>query len=137
MNKIDLRIFLPAVMLYALIIAVLLIGLQGCAYSDNIDADKIADAIYWAEGGYIKHPYGILSIKCTGLAECRKICINTIKNNYKRWQSALQASQISQNMPYLEFLALKYAPVQGDPTGLNKNWLKNVRWYLEHPKPIN
>jgi predicted amidophosphoribosyltransferase len=95
-----------------------------------INAERLADAIYRAEGGAkAKKPYGILSIPVRDEAHARRICLNTIRNNVKRWEKAGKPGD------YLEFLARRYAPVgaANDPTGLNKNWLKNVRFFYKQP----
>lgn len=92
-----------------------------------IDTDKIAQAIWLAEGGTkAKKPFGVLSVPCNGYSDCRKICVNTINNNYKRWQGS------DKSTTFLEFLAKRYAPVnaENDPKGYNKNWLKNVSYFL-------
>jgi hypothetical protein len=92
-------------------------------YSD----DEIADAIYQAEGGSkAKVPYGILSIKVEGDQEARRICLNTIRNNRVRF-----ANQ-SIFTDYIEFLGSRYCPIgaDNDPQGLNKNWVKNVKYFL-------
>lgn len=97
--------------------------------------DEYVNAIYWAEGGdNTNFPYGIRSVKCEGEKECRRICRNTIKNNIKRWEISREVNQLS----YLKFLANRYCPIgaDNDPTRLNRNWLKNVRWFLDHPKEI-
>lgn len=92
------------------------------------DVAAIVEAIYWAEGGpKTRHPFGILSVKCEGYAECKRICRNTVRNNVRRWKQA------GMREDYLEFLARRYAPTQGatnDPSGLNRHWLKNVRFFL-------
>ena len=82
---------------------------------------RIADAIYLAEGG-ARAKYGIKSVSCTSLSDCRRVCENTIKNNYRRWLKAGAKGD------FLEFLANRYAPVEVHP--LNKNWLPNVRFFL-------
>lgn len=91
-------------------------------------SSKIVDAIYLAEGGEraIK-PYGILSVPCETKTECRKICENTVRNNYKRWEKAGKPGT------YLEFLAARFAPIgaSNDPYQLNRNWLKNVKKFLD------
>lgn len=86
--------------------------------------EQVVEAIYKAEGGErAKKPYGILSVPCSGKAECRNVCYNTVRNNWYRWDKAGRPGD------YLEFLAKRYAPVgvANDPTGLNRNWVKNVR----------
>src|SRR3990167_7108119 len=49
--------------------------------------EQIVNAIYKAEGGKkTRFPYGIKSVKCEGEKECRKICLNTVKNNRVRYE---------------------------------------------------
>ena len=93
--------------------------------------DLLANAIYHSEGGK-RAKYGIKSIPCKNLRECRRYCKNTIRNNVKRWNNA------GRKTDYLTFLRNKYAPsnVSNDPTNLNRHWLKNVRFYINNPKKI-
>jgi len=87
-------------------------------------AEKIADAIYKVEGGKkAKVPYGILSVKVKSEEDARRICLNTIKNNWKRWEKAGSQGK------YFEFLGNRYASLgaDNDPKSLNKNWVKNIR----------
>jgi len=93
--------------------------------------EKLADAIFWSEGGLkTKYPYGVMGRKWTLLnrAEARQYCINTINNSYARYLAAVCPG------PYLEFLGNRYCPEEVDPIGY-RNWLVNVRWFLENPKP--
>lgn len=86
-----------------------------------LDAERLADAIYKAEGGdKAKAPYGILSVKVSGKDEARRVCLNTIRNNLKRWEKAGRPGD------YIDFLADKYCPQSVDPIG-NKNWKRNVK----------
>ena len=94
-----------------------------------IDQDKLAVAIYLAEGGEnTRFPYGIKSVDTHGdKAYARKICLNTINNNLARWQWARQNGD---KRDYIAFLGSRYAPTKGatdDPMGLNNNWVNNVR----------
>ena len=89
-----------------------------------IDADRIADAIYRVEGGAkAKVPYGILSIPVKNEAHARRICLNTIRNNHKRWIAAGKPGD------YLDFLADRYCPPSVDPAG-NRNWKHNIKSLL-------
>jgi len=113
-------IIITIVALYSLIA---LVSCEGAEYTDN----QIANAIYKAEGSEkAKKPYGILSVACEGEQDCRQICLNTIRNQRKRH------AKHTCNLTYLECLAKRYAPVgvENDPRGLNKNWLKNVKYFL-------
>lgn len=91
------------------------------------DAEKIADAIYKVEGGKrAKAPYGILSVKVKNEQEARKVCLNTIRNNFKRW------NKTKKELDYFEFLGNRYAPIgaANDPKSLNKNWINNIKKIL-------
>jgi hypothetical protein len=80
-------------------------------------ANQIADAIYKIEGGAnTKWPYGIKSIKTSNP---RQVCINTIRNNYVRWQKS------GSRKDYLDFLADVYCPQSADFKG-NANWKANI-----------
>ena len=84
---------------------------------DPAYAEKIVNAIYKVEGGAkTKHPYGILSVKTK---DPRRVCMNTVRNNYIRWQKAGSKGD------YLDYLADVYCPKSADPVG-NKNWHKNI-----------
>jgi len=91
-------------------------------YSD----DQIANAIYLAEGGEkAKVPFGILSVECEGFDACRRVCLNTIRNNRKRYADYGYKDYDT----FLEFLWHRYCPPEAHP--LNKHWLKNVLYFLE------
>lgn len=84
--------------------------------------EKIADAIYRAENS-VKYPYGIKSIDTHGDKNyARKICLNTIRNNRKRF------AKQTEHTDFIVFLGSRYCP----PTAhsLNKNWVKNVKYWL-------
>ena len=90
---------------------------------DSIDVEKLADSIYIAEGGSkTKHPYGILAhYKHT---TPRQACINTIRHARRDWNG---------KGDFIVFLGNRYCPVgaANDPRGLNKNWIRNVKYFLE------
>jgi len=95
--------------------------------------ELLADAIYWAEGGKkAVKPFGILSVKCEGYYDCRTVCLRTIRNNIARHTASREG------LSYLEFLGRRYAPVgaSNDKDDLNRHWLDNVTWFLEHPKEV-
>ena len=100
----------------------LLYGYHPCPAADtkamtDYRANRIADAIYIVEGGSkTQYPYGIKSVKTSNP---RKVCINTVKNNYVRWQ------QKGARGSYLDFLADVYCPKSCDNQG-NTNWKKNI-----------
>lgn len=87
--------------------------------------DKIVNSIYLAEGGsQTKYPFGIKSIQTNGNKEfARRICSNTVENNWIRWQKAGKTND------FIEFLGARFCPLsdKNDAKGLNKNWIKNVK----------
>jgi len=119
-------LFRIALLVGAGIILLIILANNAHAYTN----EQIADAIYKAEGGkQAKKPYGILSVPCDTEEDCRAICINTIKNNRKRYADYGHTEYET----YLGFLSSRYAPIEAanDPQGLNKNWLKNVEFFLK------
>lgn len=121
-----------------LIVFLLILSIFPCFSKNNKDfeqisdiyANKIANIIYIIEGGdKTKYPYGIKSIDTGGNKEkARRICLNTIKNNYIRWQKAGLVNN-NKKIDYLDFLADRYCPPSDDPIG-NKNWKKNIKKLL-------
>lgn len=101
---------------------------QGCARATEASyagytLNQWANAVHHAEGN---DNYGILSISCTKGEGCRRICKNTVRHNYKRWQRS------QSHKPFLLFLQHRYCPVgaSNDPTGLNRAWAYNVGYWL-------
>jgi len=108
-------------MKYKLIVATFLIILVAVKCSAEINVERMADAIYRAEGGdKARVPYGVLSVKVKDKAEARRVCINSIRNNIKRWEKAGKPST------FVDFMADRWCPVASDPVG-NRNWKKNVK----------
>ena len=88
-------------------------------HAEVINVDMLADSIRLAENS-IKYPYGIKSINTHGDANvARRICINTIKNNIKRYNKTDMA------VDYITFLGSRYCPA--GLCEMNKNWVKNVK----------
>lgn len=104
----------------------------------DYSVEQIADAIYLAEGGAkTKFPYGIKSLRYEDRSNrsltkekwARKICINTIRNNIKRFAGQNEYSD------FLEFLGSRYCPTTiKSEYHLNKNWVSNVRYFLNNTK---
>ena len=114
-------------MKYLLLMALLV---SQSAFAESLagyDVDRLANSIYKAEGGTkTKHPYGILAKYKTTTP--RQACINTIRSKYKEWVN------LGSYGDFLTYLASRYCPIgaKNDPTGLNKNWLKNVRYFYNN-----
>ena len=108
----------------ALTLAVLLM-LVGLASAEEYTNEAIAEAIFWTEGGYkTNFPYGIKSVHCQGLAECKQVCINTIQNNRIRFSEY----GYKEYKDYLSFLASRYCPLSDEGC---ENWLPNDRKILK------
>jgi hypothetical protein len=101
----------------------LLAGCKGEPVWADIDYtnEQIANAIYKAEGGAkTRHPYGILTkYKHT---TPKQACLNTIAHARRDFQGG----------DFISFLGSRYCPVGAlnDPRGLNKNWVRNVKYFL-------
>jgi len=110
------------------LITLLVMVLWAFSYADelSIDDQRLADAIYRAEGGAkTKFPYGIKSINTHGDKEyARKICLNSIRNAKKRWASAGNPED------FIIFMSRRYCPPSAH--GLNSTWGHNVKyWYAK------
>ena len=104
----------------------LIAGCRVCHAKETPDIERLTRAIYLAEGGNrTKHPYGIL--KRYKATTPKQACINTIKSALKRWNG---------QGDFIVYLGRTYCPVgaSNDPKGLNKNWVKNVKYYYERGK---
>lgn len=98
------------------------LSLSGLVYAEEIYVEKFADAIRRAEGN---SNYGVLSIPCKTEAKCRQICINSIKNNLKRYEKS------DKSLDFISFMAKRWAPVgvKNDPRNLNANWPRLVSFF--------
>lgn len=99
----------------------LLITTTAQAQLPAAEQQRIANAIYRIEGGAkASKPYGILSVKVTSEPDARRVCLNTINNNWRRWQTAGATNYFG------DFIGDRYCPAAADPTG-NRNWKRNFR----------
>lgn len=90
-----------------------------------IDENRLADAIYRAEGGAkARAPYGILSVPVRDHDHARQVCIRTIRRALASWDG---------RQDFIQHLARRYCPEQADPTG-HRNWIKNVRYLYRRPQ---
>ena len=92
----------------------------GICHAEQYSDEQIANAIYKAENSK-SHPYGILAhYKHT---TPRQACINSIRHAKRDWNG---------KGDFIVFLGARYCPVgaKNDPRGLNKNWVKNVKYFL-------
>jgi hypothetical protein len=118
------RLFQLGILACFLFVASLLFGanLRVVYASEVISISTLADAIRLSEGN---KNYGVLSIPCKTEAKCRQICINSIKNNLKRYETS------SKEVDFITFMGKRWAPVgmgrnSNDPKNLNANWVRNT-----------
>jgi hypothetical protein len=98
-----------------------ILSLISLSASAQPDFNKVADAIWRVEGGSSTHyPYGIKSV---ATSNPRRVCLNTIRNNYARWQKAGSHGE------FLDYLADRYCPASCDCIG-NRNWHHNIHALL-------
>lgn len=95
--------------------------------------NKICSCIEKVENSK-KYYFGIKSVPIKGNNEqeryeyARRICINTIKNNYRRYQQSNKVEHC-----YLDYLANRYCPNSCDKIG-NKNWINNIHKMMKEIK---
>lgn len=123
------------------IMTILLIAFLIAAAKENAEQydytdEEYCNAIWMAEGGNkTKYPYGIKSMECENAKQCRRICETTVRRNRKRYKQYGHR----EHDRFISFLAERFAPtrnVSGQEAKLNKNWRKNVEWFLENPESI-
>ncbi len=96
-----------------------------CAHAQEYTDIQYVNAIRLAEGNWT---YGIKTVECKTPNTCRNICLNTVHNNKKRY-ARYGHRRFAR---FILFLASRYCPIGAgnDPKGLNKNWIKNVKYFL-------
>lgn len=107
------------------LLLILCLFLRGCAplcpaaELSGARVDCVARAIFKSEGGYsATFLYGIKSVPYRGEAEARRICENSIRNNYARWQASGCTND------FIPFMAARYCPFD------RTNWTRNVKFFL-------
>lgn len=93
----------------------------------HIDINRLCEAIRQAEGKNSKGvwTYGIINpYKHT---TNKQACINSIRHRLKDFNAQGQTGD------FIAYLGKYYAPigVSNDPSGLNRNWIKNVHYFYE------
>ena len=87
----------------------------------------IVAAIRYAENGGPGKEYGIIHrrVKPTYRSQAGW-CAATVQKNWDRWREEGSKGE------FIDYLGAKYAPigVDNDPNGLNQNWIKNVKFYV-------
>lgn len=95
-----------------------------CAITGTAEAhpqpERLATAIYWAEGGArARVPYGVLSLPVRDADHARQITLNSIRNNWRRWEQAGRPGD------FIQFMGLRWCPPSVDAAG-HTNWVRNV-----------
>jgi len=109
-----------------LIVGACLIGSCKVVHAQEFSDTQIANAIRKAEGTWT---YGIKTVTCNSEAECRKVTLRTIRNNRIRFRKFGYRKYSN----FINFLGSRYCPIgaTNDPEGLNRNWIKNVTFFLK------
>ena len=113
-------------MRYLFLVGCLFFNTQSAFANNEAYFNRVTEAIGRAENS-VKYPYGVKSINTHGnKALARKYCLNSVRNNWKRWEVAGNPGN------FIDFMSRRYCPVNApdDPNGLNVNWSKNVRYFL-------
>lgn len=98
------------------------------AWAFNLEDERLATAVWHAEGGTkAKVAYGVLSVKVAGPGEARQVTLRSIRNHRQRHAAH------SCGLGFLDCWSRRWAPLNAsnDPDGLNRNWLRNVRYFLD------
>jgi len=109
--------------LFCSCMSVVCLGYEAPAVPDMVRA------VYNAEGGPdATFLYGIRSVHYSSPEEARRICERSVINSIKRWNKS------GRPCDFVEFMSRRYCPVHApnDPHGVNRYWVKNVRFYLAH-----
>ena len=126
--------------MFKITVIIILLFITSPARSEIVDIERLATAIYYAEGGRsprdgkpranVKYPYGVLSVKCHGDQECRAVCVRSIKHRLARFKKDRGATGTAEAFIWYFSGIWASIGVSNDPHGLNKNWYKNtLYWY--------
>jgi hypothetical protein len=119
-NPAALKHFVLLVIVAMLATAPNLFGREAGQLSDA-EINRMVAAIYRIEGGdKARVPYGILSVKVKDKESARRVCYNTVRNNYVRWTKSGKPDD------FAKFIAARYCPPSADAVG-HKNWVNNFR----------
>lgn len=91
----------------------------------NAYVERVVEAIYRAEGGRkTRHPYGVLSVKSN---DPRRTCYEVVN-----WRYAMWVTMPAPKPDFITYLSRSYCPIgaKNDPRGLNRNWVKNVSYFM-------
>jgi hypothetical protein len=109
-----------------LICTLLLIG--SCYAEPVYTNEEICESVFIIEGGLkTLYPYGIRSVYCSGVEDCKQICLNTVQNNKVRYAEF----GYKKYKTYLEYLSSRYCPITVPGC---ENWLPNLKFYLNKEK---
>ena len=94
-------------------------------YGENLDENKLCEAIYRSEGGdRTNYPYGIKSVSCATKMECKAVCIKTMRH-YKK-DFARHGGHGVKN--FIKYASFRYVGLR-DRT--REAWEKNVNFYCK------
>lgn len=102
------------------------------AINDHYTDSQYVNAIKLAEGSW---NYGIQTIRCTSEEACKRIALRTVHNNRLRYKEY----GFREYPQFVQFLGSRYCPTTGrdlraSEKRVNKYWVRNMQWFLEHPR---
>lgn len=79
-------------------------------------------------------PTGMYGVRSVSTAEPSKVLMNSVKNNYRRWENGDTPAPWINERPakFIDFMQRRWAPIgaENDPRNLNANWAPGVRAIL-------
>jgi hypothetical protein len=102
-----------------------LLVLMGCSQQGEVlNEERLATAIFYSEGGdRTNYPYGIKSVSCETKDECRIKCLESIRNNEKRF--ARHGGKGVED--FIRFMSRRYVYCGFGECQARIDWQKNVK----------
>lgn len=101
--------------------------------NQRFELATIVAAIRYTENGSYGKEYGILAKGCKKTYRSQAgWCAATVYKRYNAWV------KLGSRGSFIEYLGKSYAPIgaSNDPKNLNKNWVKNVEYYVAKQESI-
>ncbi len=129
------RSILKFYIICATVINIILLTISLANAQNTYTDDEMCIAIWWTEGcgtRECEYLYGIRSVNYDSQEEALEICLRSVRNNRKRYSDYGHKRFDS----FERYFANRWSPLNADndKRGLNKNFYKNLMWFLDNPK---